>query len=508
MVRTWTFDDGCGNISSVSQTITVFDNTPPQFTFVPADKAILCGETPVFGTPTATDNCGGVTITSADQSSLDACGNGTYTRTWTATDACGNSTTTQQVLTLNDCGDFKLVKTTNGAVNSSKDWSFTLSIDGIPTYSQSTLNDGDGILFDNVGPLSASSTYTICETNIPAGFTAVWKVDANGDGIAELIVPAYNPDFPLDEGKRCVDFGAGTAYPLPVGNTGITCTLVIEVDNSYPGGDPRTPGYWKNWNRCTSGGQADNADRNGGADEGYWLLDDILNSPGIAWCDFVLDGGDCETAILILDQRDVDSGKKRANDAAYTLAMHLLAAQLNFAAGAETCPEATDAALAAEQLLCDLGFDGTGSYLRPKDHEYQEALDLAQTLDSYNNGCLCGECTGEQLAEFQANYDAKKAAVDYSGDPDDAPEGIRIHVYPNPSSTGVTIQFEVPEDRRVILDLFNLTGQNVGRYYDAKVETGFRNQVRIEQGELDPGTYIYRLYDQKKVYQGKLIIIK
>ena len=33
VVRTWTFDDGCGNISSVNQTITVDDNTAPTWDF-------------------------------------------------------------------------------------------------------------------------------------------------------------------------------------------------------------------------------------------------------------------------------------------------------------------------------------------------------------------------------------------------------------------------------------------------------------------------------------------
>ena len=53
--------------------------------------------------------------------------------------------------------------------------------------------------------------------------------------------------------------GSGTELPLTPGET-----LVFEVDNSYPGGEPRTPGYWKNWNACTGGGQYDNAMRNGG----------------------------------------------------------------------------------------------------------------------------------------------------------------------------------------------------------------------------------------------------
>jgi hypothetical protein len=93
--------------------------------------------------------------------------------------------------------------------------------------------------------------------------------------------------------------------------------------------------------------------------------------------------------VSILDQRDLDSGRKRASDAAYTLAMHLLAAKLNLAAGAETCSGVVDAVAAGDALLQSIGFDGTGSYLRPKDAEYQTALALAATLDEYNNGNLC-----------------------------------------------------------------------------------------------------------------------
>ena len=42
MVRTWTFIDNCGNQSSVSQTITVHDDTPPAFTYVPAGYESGC----------------------------------------------------------------------------------------------------------------------------------------------------------------------------------------------------------------------------------------------------------------------------------------------------------------------------------------------------------------------------------------------------------------------------------------------------------------------------------
>ncbi len=70
---------------------------------------------------------------------------------------------------------------------------------------------------------------------------------------------------------------------------------------------------------------------------------------GIVWDDILSDSflvniTSCEQAVEILDQRvvaingKVGDGKKLASDAARTLAMHLLAAQLNFGAGACTTP--------------------------------------------------------------------------------------------------------------------------------------------------------------------------
>jgi len=68
---------------------------------------------------------------------------------------------------------------------------------------------------------------------------------------------------------------AGTACAIPVGGT-----LVFEVDNSYPSGETRTPGYWKNWSTCTGGNQQYTAAKNGGPDEGWYLPNDVLNYPG------------------------------------------------------------------------------------------------------------------------------------------------------------------------------------------------------------------------------------
>jgi hypothetical protein len=246
----------------------------------------------------------------------------------------------------------------------------------------------------------------------------MWKVDTDNDGIADMVIPydpnavplagaVYNPnadDAPgQDLGNRCVEIGDGTSYPLPAGGT-----LVFEVDNQFPGGEPRTPGYWKNWNACTNGGQYQNAINNGGGAGGFWTLDELLNNPGYTIGDMVLNGdwdddqfkfdspqhNDCVEAVRILDKSDAKTGKKMANDAAYELATALFAAKLNLSAGAETCPAVITAVNDGQTLLDSINFTGTGSYLGPKVKgaaatTRTQALALAKTLDNYNNGLLC-----------------------------------------------------------------------------------------------------------------------
>jgi len=131
---------------------------------------------------------------------------------------------------------------------------------------------------------------------------------------------------------------------------------------------------------------------------------------GIIWDDILADSflfpiTNTKVAVDILDQRDVSNpdlvadGLKRSNDAAYTLAMHLLAAQLNYGAGAGQCQAASDAMIAGETLLDKYNFEGLGEYLSNRNKkvkaDYNLALQLAKTLDLYNNNELCGSGEAE-----------------------------------------------------------------------------------------------------------------
>ena len=295
-------------------------------------------------------------------------------------------------------GMVELLKLTNRAQNQTMQWFFTLDGEGL---SETDMSPPTTVDFGGA-KLIPGEEYTLCETGIPGGWTLEWQVDTNGDGVPDMIIPHvpntnYDPVDPQTGYSRVYDPN-WVEYPGSYVNdtkcvnfiVDIGETLAFQIDNQFPGGDPRTIGYWKNWNTCTGGNQYVTADLNGGPDAGWYILDDLLNDPGYTIGLLHLSSADCENAVLILDKRDL-GGRKRASDPAYNMAAQLLAAELNLSAGAETCQGVVNAVNDGQALLVDIEFDGTGGYLKGKKYQAlgAEANDLAYTLDQYNNGNLC-----------------------------------------------------------------------------------------------------------------------
>lgn len=116
--KTWRAVDDCGNPSNtVSQTISVVDNTDPVIS-CPDDIVVEClDDVPPAATTleefeliggSASDTCGVVTISSSDApGDFSSCGSecgGKITRTYTATDECGNSASCDQIITYGTPG--------------------------------------------------------------------------------------------------------------------------------------------------------------------------------------------------------------------------------------------------------------------------------------------------------------------------------------------------------------------------------------------------------------------
>jgi hypothetical protein len=283
-----------------------------------------------------------------------------------------------------DASFVDLYKTTNGQpADPTKDIAFALYSGTSELEVVSTMNSGADLQFQTA--LVPGDEYTICEYPVPAGYT--FEISVNGGNVLTYAGPP-GTENPTGE-VQCFDFNAESAGT----------TLTFDVENRYPGGAPRTPGYWKNWSTCSGGNQAATAAKLGGVEEGVFLLDDLLpQTLGIEGeHTFTID--ECEVGVLVLSAKSVDKEKNMANDAAYTLARALLAARLNQDAGA-CVPTGTwdgmtfeQVLTAADELLSGVGFDGTGSYLGPKNKKDKDlaayALWLYEIIDDYNNSELC-----------------------------------------------------------------------------------------------------------------------
>lgn len=208
----------------------------------------------------------------------------------------------------------------------------------------------------------------------------LWSATAGSFGDATAASTTYFCDGAT--GLQTLTAAIGDGDPLCTKSK----TLDVECGcDAPPIVGPRTPGYWGNWNRCTGGNQAATADSNGGAANGFHLVEDVIpQTVG----DLVVDT--CEVAVSILKSRDIVSGANNSNDAIYKLARNLLAALFNFAAGAPTCPQIDQATSDGQQLLEAIGFNGTGDYLTPGPNpDRATASALAETIDDYNNDTLC-----------------------------------------------------------------------------------------------------------------------
>ncbi|HKJ79895.1 MAG TPA: hypothetical protein VKA10_10180, partial [Prolixibacteraceae bacterium] len=105
LIREWNFEDSYGNVSSVSQTITVTDTLAPAAPNPPANLNLECADdVPPPVNLTATDNCdGAITVSPTTQITPGSCLNDfVIVRTWTFADTCGNVSSVSQTISVVD----------------------------------------------------------------------------------------------------------------------------------------------------------------------------------------------------------------------------------------------------------------------------------------------------------------------------------------------------------------------------------------------------------------------
>lgn len=79
--------------------------------------------------------------------------------------------------------------------------------------------------------------------------------------------------------------------------------------------------------------------------------------------------------------------------------------------------------------------------------------------------------------------------------------------YPNPFNPATEISFHLPEAGEVIIEVFNIRGQQVTTLIDAKLESGFHS-VSFDGSTVASGIYFYRLTSGEFIETKKMLLLK
>ncbi len=85
--------------------------------------------------------------------------------------------------------------------------------------------------------------------------------------------------------------------------------------------------------------------------------------------------------------------------------------------------------------------------------------------------------------------------------------------YPNPFNAVTVIPLELPERSNIKIDLFNIQGQRVGRFYEG-IESAGWSKVKVDASRLASGVYFFRVIadglerGEKFNDVGKMLLVK
>jgi hypothetical protein len=79
--------------------------------------------------------------------------------------------------------------------------------------------------------------------------------------------------------------------------------------------------------------------------------------------------------------------------------------------------------------------------------------------------------------------------------------------YPNPFNPSTTIQFSLPKQTQLKINLYNMLGEQVATIAEGMYESGY-HKVSFNASTLPSGTYVYRLESSDFVQVKKMMLLK
>jgi len=143
----------------------------------------------------------------------------------------------------------------------------------------------------------------------------------------------------------------------------------------------------------------------------------------------------------------------------------------------------------AEQLLSQLK--------NQSDNPSSEMLqDAEHALQIYGGTSKAGS-SGEKNPAIQASPGAMQQPAHFA----------LSQNYPNPFNPSTNIRYELPQNSKVHLTIWNVLGQRVATLINARQLKG-DHQVTFDASRLSSGIYFYRLKAGKKVMVKKMLLLK
>lgn len=90
----------------------------------------------------------------------------------------------------------------------------------------------------------------------------------------------------------------------------------------------------------------------------------------------------------------------------------------------------------------------------------------------------------------------------------DIPESFALHApYPNPFNPGTTIKFDIAEQSRLYLNVFDLKGKKVRELWNGDCEAGYHSQY-VDMSGFASGIYIVQMITQNYRNVHKILLVK
>jgi len=139
------------------------------------------------------------------------------------------------------------------------------------------------------------------------------------------------------------------------------------------------------------------------------------------------------------------------------------------------------------------------------------------TIEAYNTVTMSaatgtvtiGGHTGSGSSRLSDEHDAPyQPIIEYHHEKENVPVEFKLAAnYPNPFNPATMINYQLPENRQVRLDVFDILGRHVSTLVNETVEAGY-HQVSFDASGLSSGVYLYRIQAGEFVQTRKMLMVK